>query len=183
VFTRLRQLPLSITGDWRRDASQFVRWLAEYRDALEKKGALTITEAEITASSGIKFPATAVASSDANTLDDYKEGNTWTPTDASGAGLALTVTDATYVKIGRLVVARAFVTYPATASGAAAKIGGFTYSAANRDVCAIRTTGAGGGVIGQILGTTLELFAPGTVAITNANLTGADVVFTAIYQV
>ncbi len=38
---------------------------------------------------GITFPATQSASSDANTLDDYEEG-TWTPSDGSGAGLSIT---------------------------------------------------------------------------------------------
>jgi hypothetical protein len=52
---------------------------------------------------GIAFPATQSASSDANTLDDYEEG-TWTPNQGSG----LTVVGAfsssgRYTKIGRLV--------------------------------------------------------------------------------
>jgi hypothetical protein len=53
--------------------------------------------------SGITFPATQSASSDANTLDDYEEG-TWTPNQGSG----LTVVGAfsssgVYTKIGRQV--------------------------------------------------------------------------------
>jgi hypothetical protein len=56
--------------------------------------------------SGITFPATQVASSDANTLDDYEEG-TWTPTvgDASSGGNQGTTATAVgrYTKIGRLV--------------------------------------------------------------------------------
>lgn len=56
--------------------------------------------------SGITFPATQSASSDANTLDDYEEG-TWTP----GQGSDLTVvgtfsSSGNYVKIGRLVTIR-----------------------------------------------------------------------------
>ena len=54
---------------------------------------------------GIKFPATQVASADANTLDDYEEG-TWTPT-VEGSSTAGTVTystrTGTYVKIGKVV--------------------------------------------------------------------------------
>jgi hypothetical protein len=52
--------------------------------------------------SGITFPATAVAASDANTLDDYEEG-TWTPTAANftlGGSSTLT---GTYTKIGRVI--------------------------------------------------------------------------------
>jgi len=54
---------------------------------------------------GIAFPATQVASANANTLDDYEEG-TWTPT-VIGTTTAGTVTyavqNARYTKIGRVV--------------------------------------------------------------------------------
>ena len=54
--------------------------------------------------SGITFPATQVASSDANTLDDYEEG-TWTPTVSATSGTLTTTTvnAASYTKIGRFV--------------------------------------------------------------------------------
>jgi hypothetical protein len=80
-----------------------------------------------TSGAGISFPATQSASTDANTLDDYEEG-TWTPTDGSGAGLSLTVTGATYTKIGRMVYASAQVAYPATASGAQAKLSNLPFA-------------------------------------------------------
>jgi hypothetical protein len=64
-------------------------------------------------SSGITFPATAVASADPNTLDDYEEG-TWTPVDQSGAGLSLTASLPSYTKVGRLVTASAYVVFPTT---------------------------------------------------------------------
>ena len=56
---------------------------------------------------GIKFPATQVASTDANTLDDYEEG-TYTPTISFGnnsVGVAYnsTNTSGNYQKIGRMV--------------------------------------------------------------------------------
>jgi hypothetical protein len=55
--------------------------------------------------SGITFPATAVAATDVNTLDDYEEG-TFTPT-VSGSSTAGTATysqnSGRYTKIGRLV--------------------------------------------------------------------------------
>ena len=70
---------------------------------------------------GIKFPASQLASADANTLDDYEEG-TWTPTDASGAGLSFSGNTGYYTKIGNLVYARLSVTYPSTASGLQAVI-------------------------------------------------------------
>jgi len=56
--------------------------------------------------SGITFPATAVAASDANTLDDYEEG-TWTPafTPASGSFTTITFSNVQgfYTKVGRFV--------------------------------------------------------------------------------
>ena len=68
--------------------------------------------------SGITFPATAVAASDANTLDDYEEG-TWTPemADAFTGGntaASYTAVYGDYVKIGRLVYVSAKVVYPVT---------------------------------------------------------------------
>ena len=54
--------------------------------------------------SGITFPATQSASSNANTLDDYEEG-TWTPTIFGTALGTVTYTsqDGKYTKIGRVV--------------------------------------------------------------------------------
>jgi len=53
--------------------------------------------------SGITFPATASASSDANTLDDYEEG-TWTPTVTPSSGsLTAYTSSGVYVKVGKLV--------------------------------------------------------------------------------
>jgi hypothetical protein len=67
-----------------------------------------------TSGSGISFPASASASSDANTLDDYEEG-TFTPT-AIGGSTAGTTTYVgspvgSYTKVGRLVTAKAGLTY------------------------------------------------------------------------
>ena len=49
----------------------------------------------------ITFPATQSASSDANTLDDYEEGN-WTPRNSSATALSINNT-ATYIKIGKIM--------------------------------------------------------------------------------
>ena len=73
-------------------------------------GKVTLAET-VTVSKGIKFPATQVASTDANTLDDYEEG-TWTPT-VVGSTTAGTYETSTasgfYQKIGRDVTVRASV--------------------------------------------------------------------------
>jgi hypothetical protein len=77
-----------------------------------------------TSGSGITFPATQSASSDANTLDDYEEG-TFTPTFTSGAG-SFTTTSVTgnYTKIGRFV--NVYMTFTITTVGTAS--GSLTYS-------------------------------------------------------
>jgi hypothetical protein len=57
--------------------------------------------------SGITFPATAVAATDANTLDDYEEG-TWTPVYeglAGSIGATAGTASGSYTKIGRQVIA------------------------------------------------------------------------------
>jgi len=58
---------------------------------------------------GVTFPATQVASADANTLDDYEEG-TWTPT-ISRTGSSYTFSDqgGTYTKVGRQVTLNCYI--------------------------------------------------------------------------
>jgi len=72
---------------------------------LDIQGGNSSSLIKFTNGGGITFPATQVASTDANTLDDYEEG-TWTPT-VEGTGSNPTVTYnvrvATYVKIGKTV--------------------------------------------------------------------------------
>lgn len=55
---------------------------------------------------------------------------TWTPTDASGAGLSFSSVSGTYIKIGKLVKATLRLTFPATASGAVVTIGGLPFTSA-----------------------------------------------------
>ena len=68
-----------------------------------------------TSGAGYTFPATQSPSSDANTLDDYEEGN-WTPT-AIGTTTAGTGTYSTqngrYTKVGRLVSLQADLSWSA----------------------------------------------------------------------
>ena len=59
--------------------------------------------------SGITFPATAVAATDANTLDDYEEG-TFTPTVAGGTTTTGSVTaTGTYTKVGKIVIVSGYI--------------------------------------------------------------------------
>ena len=75
-------------------------------------GKVTLAEV-VTVSKGIKFPATQVASTDANTLDDYEEG-TFTPvirgsTTAGTYELNTSFDDGFYQKVGRVVTVRVVV--------------------------------------------------------------------------
>lgn len=76
---------------------------------------------------GIEFPATQFDAAGANILDDYEEG-TWTPNDASGAGLTFTGVSGTYVKIGKVVYLTWELRYPSTANASLAAIGGFPFT-------------------------------------------------------
>jgi len=73
---------------------------------------LALVDASGASAGQIKFPATQNASTNANTLDDYEEGD-WTPTiGGSGgqSGQAYSVQVGKYVKIGKLVTVQCRVT-------------------------------------------------------------------------
>jgi hypothetical protein len=78
------------------------------------------------AGTGIAFPATQSASSNANILDDYEEGN-WTP-----AGLvSFTSASGRYTKIGRVVQWFAVFTVSVNSNGNHAYAGGLPYACEN----------------------------------------------------
>ena len=79
-----------------------------------------------TSGKGIDFSATA-GTGTSELLADYEEG-TWTPIDGSGASLTFTDVEGTYTKVGRLVTCFFALTYPATASASAARIGGLPFT-------------------------------------------------------
>jgi hypothetical protein len=74
----------------------------------------------IVTANGIKFPATQVASANANTLDDYEEG-TWSSTVENGSNLSGTGTldQALYTKVGRLVTVSGRITGVTVINGTA----------------------------------------------------------------
>ena len=83
-------------------------------------GKVTLAET-VTVSKGIKFPATQVASTDANTLDDYEEG-TFTPvirgsTTAGTYELNTSFDDGFYQKVGRVVTVRVVVALAGSITG------------------------------------------------------------------
>ena len=91
-------------------------------------------------SAGVGFPATQVASTDANTLDDYAETN-FTPTivGSTTAGTA-TYSSATgrATKVGRLVTFSLRVIYSAGTGSGNLRVGGLPYTAGYASVCAVQ---------------------------------------------
>ena len=135
---------------------------------------------------GIAFPATQSASSDANTLDDYEEG-VWTPTDGSGAGLTLSISSATYTKIGRIVTVTCYVTYPSTASASTAAINGLPFAEVGGNVYSTGVLSSNSAVIGNVRinngsQSTVTLYiTSNNTAITNAQISNNYIIFTITY--
>jgi hypothetical protein len=94
------------------------------------KGGTTTAAAGV----GIIFPATQVASANANSLDDYEEG-TWTPTILfGGANTSATYTFqvGTYTKIGNVVYYQAYVQEStASTSSGVLTVGGLPFTSRN----------------------------------------------------
>jgi len=121
-----------------------------------------------------------------NLLDDYEEG-TWTPVDASGVGLSITVNNATYTKIGNTVHLRCYVTYPSTGNTSAASLSGLPFArATNGWVCTIVTTGKSGTeAVARINGTDLIYFkyiSNGNSSIPNSLFSAEFIIFAVSYQ-
>jgi hypothetical protein len=87
--------------------------------------------------SGISFPATQSASTDANTLDDYEEG-TWTPeltfANPGSVSVGYSGREGFYVKIGRLVHFSGIVKVSSFSKGTASgtlRVNGLPFTAQN----------------------------------------------------
>jgi hypothetical protein len=85
---------------------------------------------------GITFPATQSASSNANTLDDYEEG-TWTPSLGGNTTYAAQV--GTYTKIGKIVYVSAYLIVTTIGTGSTTYIDGLPFSGT--------TTSSAGGIV------------------------------------
>ena len=86
-----------------------------------------------TSGSGISFPATQSASSDANTLDDYEEG-TFTPTIYGGTTAGTTTysnQSGAYTKVGRVVYFIVDVGWTAQTGTGALNMGGLPFTASS----------------------------------------------------
>lgn len=132
----------------------------------------------------LAFPATQNPSAGANVLDDYEEGD-WTPADASGASLAFTSVAGKYTKVGRQVHINGRVTYPATANGSSAVIGGLPFAALTSNngyivFCANTTPRFW---LTDAAATTGSFYTSAGANVTNAQMSGVTVVISATYFV
>jgi hypothetical protein len=104
--------------------------------AVQKDKSLALQGATSQTGTGITFPATQSACSDANTLDDYEEG-TWTPTISFGGasvGVTYTMQVGKYTKIGNVVNYTCYVELSAKGSSTGyARIGGLPFTASSSE--------------------------------------------------
>ena len=152
--------------------------------ALTSTGTFLFDGTKFTFPGQLQFPATQAASADANCLDDYEEG-TWTPTDASGGGLSLTVTSANYTKIGRAVFLTAHFAFPVTADTNTVLLGGAPFTSVAYSGFSIGFNNNGATINWAIPNGSSQFVAQSTagVAFTNAQFSNSTFVFAGVYFV
>jgi hypothetical protein len=140
-----------------------------------------------TSGSGITFPATQSASTDANTLDDYEEG-TWTP--SLGGNTTYTAQNGNYTKIGRMVFFRGVIVVNTIGTGSATTVSGLPFSAGTGGAFVDYWSALNTNVVflsGDPSGTTVVFYsATAAAAALSGNSifkNGTQVNFTGLYQV
>jgi len=135
-----------------------------------------------TAGKGIDFSATS-GTGTSELLNDYEEG-TWSPNDASGAGLVFVNASATYTKIGNTIRITGQLSYPATADGSNLAIGGLPFSSSGNASLSILNTSANTGDMVLIPnGSALILiYTSSATRRTNSDYSGVDVYFSGVYK-
>lgn len=153
-----------------------------------KSGDQTILDGNLvigTAGAGIDFSAAPhAAGMTSELLDDYEEG-TWTPTDASGAGLVFSSVAGTYTKIGNCVRLTASFAYPSNADPSNTLIGGLPFTASGNAPLAFKNTSATVGDSALIVNTTalIYFYADSVIRKTNANYSSTDIYISGVYYV
>ena len=135
-----------------------------------------------TSGKGIDFSATP-GTGTSELLNDYEEG-TWTPTDASGAGLTFAAASGTYTKIGRQVTLTWSIVYPVTGDISPAVLGGlpFTASAGNLQSGGYTTFKTYGSDLNYFsAGANLELYNGVASQVINASLSANNIRGVAVY--
>ena len=147
-------------------------------------GTFTDNQIQGTAAKGINFTSNTPAAGMTSRLLNWYEEGTWTPTDASGAGLSLTVLSATYRRIGNVVFFTFFGQYPVTVNASQAVIGGFPFTSVAYSPCPINTASVADAMcrIGSGANTG-SLITQLDVAITNAQVSNSYLIFSGFYPV
>ena len=138
-----------------------------------------------TAAKGVNFTANTPAAGMTSQLLNWYEEGTWTPADASGAGLTFTSVTAKYTRIGRQVTATAVLTFPTTASTAQSQISGLPFAASNFGQFILTNTvvvGGGSGLVAAT-GTTISLYSQTGAARLNSTNSTATLYLTGTYFV
>lgn len=110
----------------------------------------------------------------------------WTPIDVSGAGLTFTTAEGSFYRTGRLVYVAGHVVYPVTADTSSAVIAGLPFPELAGQYAAVSMafTNATLDLIGGVIPSTTTLFwsLNTGAAVTNAQLSGKNIRFSAVYQ-
>ena len=118
------RLVFSTTADGAASSTEAMR-INNQRELLIGTTTRTANGGVLQVSNGITFPATAVACTDVNTLDDYEEG-TWTP--SLGGTATYTSRSGTYTKVGRLVTVTFQLVVNAIGTGSTTIVSGLPFS-------------------------------------------------------
>ena len=131
---------------------------------------------------GIDFSATA-GTGTSELFDDYEEGS-WTPTDASGAGLTFTSPVGTYTKIGDTVILTMTITYPSNSSSSVVAIGGAPFTAATAAGAGGFVTYTNSGIDMQLYysGSTIRAYLNNGASVQNLSVSGDAISATLIYR-
>jgi len=119
-------------------------------------------------------------------LQSYSQQNTWTPSDASGAGLTFTGVSAQWTRIGNMIFAYGSVIYPTTADASTSVIGGLPVTVPNasyarQGILSFSSSANAAKVLPNANATTFGVYTSGGASTTNAQLSGVQLFFMLIY--
>lgn len=141
------------------------------------------------AAKGVNFTANTPAAGMTSQLLNWYEEGTWTAVDSSGAGLSINCVAARYTRTGRSVSVNAFVIYPTTADTSNSLIGGLPFTSNSNNNLAVGSIITEHSIsLGMYLvnaSTTAYIVDPANYATrrTNANLSGAGIIFSMTYTI
>ena len=138
---------------------------------IKQQGALVLSNGSTSVDgTGITFPGTQNASTDANTLDDYEEG-TWTPN--VGGNATYSSQNGRYTKIGNIVYLSWDMTITTLGTGSATTISGVPFAPASGGGVNAGTWGYGTGLGTSVVFLSFRLDPGGSSSIFNAILASA----------